>query len=106
MVSFVGFSASLFLETEADSALASASIDCCFRDLVTLRFALPLLLITPRGVPFLPVFVGDAGRFPLAFRAGFDLGVGRIILYMTILVASETLLDTTSPVIQFRLLVF
>ena len=41
-----------------------------------LRLALPLLLISPRGVRLLPIFVGDAGRFPLVFRVSPGLGVG------------------------------
>ena len=40
-----------------------------------LCLALPLLLISPRGVRLLPIFVGDAGRFPLVFRVSPDLSV-------------------------------
>ena len=43
---------------------------------MTLRLALPLLLIAPRWVRLLTVFVGDAGRFPLVFRVDPSLGVG------------------------------
>ena len=55
---------------------ASASMDFCFKDLVMLRLALPLLLIAPSGVRLLPIFVGDAGRFPLVFRVSPGFGVG------------------------------
>ena len=41
-----------------------------------LCLALPLLLIAPRGVRLLPIFVRDAGRFPLMFRVSPDLSVG------------------------------
>ena len=54
---------------------ASASITCCFKDLVTLCLALSLLLMMFRGVQLLPVFMGEAGRFSLMFSVGFSLGV-------------------------------
>ena len=57
---------------------ASASITCCFKDLITLCLTLSLLLMMFRGVRLLLVFVGEAGRFPLVFSVGFSLGVGII----------------------------
>ena len=71
-----GFSSPVTAPLWLASRSMSASMDCCFKDLVMLRLALPLLLISPSGVRLLPVFVGDAGRFPLAFRAGLGLGMG------------------------------
>ena len=55
---------------------ASASMDCCFRDLMMVCLTLPLSLMVPRGVQLPPVFMEEAERFPLAFSIG--LRVGRI----------------------------
>lgn len=60
------------------SRSASASMDCCFKGLVMVRLALPLLFMVPNGVRLLPVFVGEAGRFPLMFSVGLSVGVGRV----------------------------
>ena len=46
-----------------------------------LHLALLLLLIVPRGVQFLPVFVKDAGHFSLMFRVSPDLSVGRVSVF-------------------------
>ena len=40
-----------------------------------LHLILPLLLISPRGVQLLPIFVGDTGHFSLMFRVSPDLSV-------------------------------
>ena len=40
-----------------------------------LHLTLPLLLISPRGVQLLPIFVRDAGHFSLMFRVSSDLSV-------------------------------
>ena len=54
---------------------ASSSMDCCFRDLVTLRLALLLSLMMPRGVRLLLVFVRGAGRFLMVFSVVFGVGM-------------------------------
>ena len=40
-----------------------------------LHLALPLLLISPRGLQLLSIFVRDAGCFLLVFRVSSDLSV-------------------------------
>ena len=69
--------ASLYLSSHS----ASVSMNYCFKDLMMLCLTLPLLLIVPRGVQFLPVFVRDAGHFLLMFRVSSDLNVGRISVF-------------------------
>ena len=54
---------------------ASASMACCFKDLMMLCLTLSLLLIMLKGVQLPPVFVGEAGRFPLVFSISFSLNV-------------------------------
>ena len=46
---------------------ASASIDCCFRNLIMVCLTLSLSLMMSRGVQLPPVFMGEAERFSLAF---------------------------------------
>ena len=46
-----------------------------------LHLTLLLLLIVSRGVQFPPVFVRDAGCFPLMFRVSSDLNVGRVSVF-------------------------
>ena len=55
---------------------ASASMNCCFRDLIMVCLALSLSLMMPRGVQLPPVFMREAECFPLAFSV--SLRVSRI----------------------------
>ena len=53
----------------------SASITCCFKNLMMLHLALSLLLMILREVQLLPVFVREAGHFSLMFSIDFSLSV-------------------------------
>ena len=76
-VSFLPVAAPLYLSSHS----ASASMNCCFKDLVMLHLTLSLLLIVPRGVQFLPVFMRDAGHFSLVFRVSSNLSVSRVSVF-------------------------
>ena len=76
-VSSLPVAAPLYLSSHS----VSASINCCFKDLVMLYLTLSLLLIVPRGVQFLLVFVRDAGHFSLMFRVSPDLSVSRVGIF-------------------------
>ena len=52
----------------------SASIACCFTDLMTLCLTLSLLLMMFRGVQLPSVFVREAGHFSLIFSVSFSVG--------------------------------
>ena len=53
---------------------ASASMDCCFRDLMMVCLTLPLSLMVPRGVQLPSVFMEEAEHFPLAFSVSLRVG--------------------------------